>query len=98
MRPARAAPNLAFTQPIQIVKLLLAFLFLTAPASAQFINAAAYGEFYCKLRSVGIDRNTARSAAINHAWQQDIPVSSVEEAAAAAAQHVANRCPEYLGN
>ena len=99
MRPAGAATNPAiafFIQPFvtpSTVKLLLCIILLTAPAAAQSIDPEAYGRRYCYLRSLGVDQDAARRAAVEYSYLADRSSIFVKTDTAEAARYVVENCP-----
>ena len=79
------------------MKFIASLLLIATPVAAQSIDPATYGQFYCNLRTAGVDVDTARRAAIQAAWQQSAPASRRESDIRASADYVAMHCQQYAG-
>ena len=85
--------------------LLIFSLFLSVPASAGQILPNLYAQEYCSLRSIGVSRNEAITAATQHAYVGSLPEvptvtingRQIDVDVVRASRAVANRCPQHLG-
>jgi len=85
--------------------LLIFSLFLTVPASAGQILPNLYAQEYCSLRSMGVSKSEAITAAAQHAYVHSLPnvptvtIDGIQKDVdvVRAARAVSNRCPQYLG-
>lgn len=66
--------------------IILATLFTACsmqPAAAQSINPQQYAERFCQLRSLGVNEDEARRAAVNYSLQLNRPASKADTMEAA---------------